>query len=225
MKTIRNLEYVDRPGGALCLDLHLPENAAGPVPVIVGLPGGGWRQCAKEVVPTYLAEHGFALACINYRVSSVAIAPAALYDGKAAVRWLRANATRHELDPARVGVYGGSAGGHLAVLLGVTSGRKELEEDGADNAAPSSAVQAVCAACAPSDLTRIAIPEIRAQFPLLYDVTSQFLDGPVEQRTELARLMSPLTYASPECPPIFLIHGDADDVVPIEESLIFHAAL
>ena len=75
------------------------------------------------------------------------------------------------------------------------------------------------------DLTRIGIPEIRERFPTLYEVTEQYLGGPVQQRTELARLVSPLTYVSRHCPPMLLIHGAADIVVPVEETVLFHEAL
>ena len=89
----------------------------------------------------------------------------------------------------------------------------------------STAVQAVCAVCGPTDLTRIAIPELRERFPLLYEVTEQYLGGPVLERTELARIVSPLSYISSSCPPMLLVHGACDVLVPVEETLIFHEAL
>jgi dipeptidyl aminopeptidase/acylaminoacyl peptidase len=83
----------------------------------------------------------------------------------------------------------------------------------------------VCDFCGPTDLTRIAIPEIRGQFPTLYEVTAQYLGGPVEQRTELARQVSPLTYVSQDVPPTLIVHCRGDAVVPVEESLIYYEAL
>ena len=161
-KSICDLEFVNREGQALCLDLHLPAAAAGPVPVIVGIPGGGWRQTTRKSVPLFLANHGFALACVDYRGSETAKAPANLLDCKAAVRWLRANAARYQLDAERIGAYGASAGGHLAALLGCTAGVCALEADAGDPPAVSSAVQAVCEVCGPTDLARCATPEIKA---------------------------------------------------------------
>ena len=223
IESITDITYVTRNGQALKMDIHRPVGATAPLPVVVGIPGGGWRGCAKEGVPRFLVEQGFAMACINYRVSAQAIAPANIYDCKAAVRWLRANAGTLGLDPERIGAYGGSAGGHLTALLATSSGNTALEEDGGDPAL--SAVQAACAVCGPTDLTRIAIPEIRAQFPLLYEVTADYLGGPVAERAALARLVSPLTYVSRNTPPLLLFHGLVDDVVPYEETTIFHAAL
>lgn len=224
-RTIKDIEYTKHRGVTLCLDLHLPAEARGLLPVVVGVPGGGWRSCSKALPPRFLVDHGFAMACVDYRVSGTAIAPANIHDCKAAVRWLRANAARYRLNPDRIGVYGASAGGHLAALLGSSSGAQELEENTGNPSLPSSAVQAVCAVCGPMDLTRIGIPEIRERFQVLYEVTEKYLGGPVLQRTELARQVSPLTYVSRRCPPMLLIHGAADIVVPVEESVIFHEAL
>ena len=123
-KIVENLEYADRAGMKLCMDLHFPAHGSDLLPVVLGIPGGGWRGCSKQSVPLFLADYGFAMACINYRVSGDAIAPANILDCKDAVRWLKVNGTRYGLDPNRIGVYGASAGGHLAAMLGVSSGVK-----------------------------------------------------------------------------------------------------
>ncbi|NQU12050.1 alpha/beta hydrolase [bacterium] len=221
---IKNLPYTDCDGRKLRLDLYRPADGAGPWPVILWVCGGGWRGCSKDDPPRWLAECGFALASIEYRVSGEAIAPANIHDCKAAVRWLRAHAGEHRLDPERIGAWGGSAGGHLVALLGVSHGVAELEGTGG-NPDWSSAVRAACDFCGPSDLTRMAIPAVRQRFAVLYEVTAQYLGGPVEERLDLARLVSPITYASKSSPPLLIVHGQDDDVVPVEESLELHEAL
>lgn len=223
-RIVQDLPYANYNGRVLRLDLYLSDRTEGATPVILWLYGGGWRGGSKANPPSWIVAHGFALAAIDYRLSGEAIAPANVHDCKAAVRWLRANAKLHRCDPDRIGVFGASAGGHLAALLGPTPGVDELEGNGG-NEGWSSEVQAVCDFCGPSDLTRIAIPEVRQRFALLYEVTQQYLGGPVEQRSELARLVSPLHHVSNACPPTLIVHGEVDAVVPVEESLLLHQAL
>jgi acetyl esterase/lipase len=217
-----DLVYMARPTGALCLDLYLPVDIGGPLPLVIELPGGGWRNCDKNGVPRFLVEHGFAVAAVNYRLSSVAPAPANLHDCRAALRWLRQHATTYGLDGDRIGVYGASAGGHLAALLGMSAGVAAVAEQPPET---DDRVQAVVAVCGPMDLTRIAIPAIREQFGLLYDVTAQYLGGPVTERAALAQRVSPLSYVAHDLPPILLVHGDGDSVVPVAESTLLHEAL
>jgi acetyl esterase/lipase len=215
MKIYSDVTYIEYAGRALQLDLYLPDESTSPLPVVLNIPGGGWRNCGKGVDP-WLCEFGFAVASMNYRLSSEAIAPANLHDCLAAVRWLRLHALQYGLDASHIGAWGASAGGHLAALLGSWP----ESDDGV-----STRVQAVCDFCGPSDLTRIAIPEIRAKFPALYEVTEQYLGGPVAERSELARQVSPLSYVSHGLPPIFIAHCRDDSVVPVEESLIYYEAL
>lgn len=228
VEILRDLVYATHHGTPLHLDIHRPSDVSGPLPVIVWLPGGGWRNCRKADGPTYPTNHGFAVACVNYRLAPGAIAPANLHDCKAAVRWLRANAKDYRLDPDRVGVWGISAGGHLATLMALTNGVAEAEGNVGVTHTLSD-VRSACGFCGPSDLNRIAVPDIRNRFATLYDVTAGYLGGPVEEMKPFADLVSPLHHVrckrSVAIPPIFLAHGDADPVVPIEESLILEDAL
>ena len=226
IRVIKDLPYANYDGRVLRLDLFIPDDVPAPRPTIMWVRGGGWSEVDKNVdhPGEFLAQHGFVAANIEYRSSREVIAPGNVHDCKAAVRWLRANAGAYGIDPNRIGVYGGSAGGHLVALLAVTMGVKELEGNGG-NANVSSAVQAACDYCGPADLTRIAIPAIRQQFSVLYEATAEYLGGPVEERVELARFISPLTWVSPAAAPLWIVHGDADSIVPVEESLLFYDAL
>ena len=220
-----DIEFARPDGKPLFLDIHYPvENAPNGAlsPVVLGIPGGGWREASRKHVPVNLVEHGFAQANIEYRVTANAIAPANIEDCHAALRWLQTHGEEHGLDPRKICLYGASAGGHLAALLGVTAGVAEV---GGGAFPPGTKVKAVCAVCGPADLTRIARAEIREQFPLLYEVTQDYVGGPVAERTELARLVSPLTYIAADSPPLLLIHGSADEIVPVEESTEFYDAL
>jgi hypothetical protein len=129
------------------LDLYLPAGASVPYPVIVAIHGGGFTAGDKsdgQVAPMLLGlARGYAVAAIDYRLSGEAKFPAQIQDVKSAIRWLRANAGRYKLDPARIAVWGDSAGGSLAALAGTSAGVAALSDPAHGNAGQSDAVQAV----------------------------------------------------------------------------------
>lgn len=215
----------------LKLDLLRPiQESARPRPVVMFVHGGSWSFGDKElnlenVIP--LAASGdYVCASINYRVVSQAPWPAQLYDCKAAVRWLKLNAEKYHIDPDKIGVWGMSAGGHLAAMLGMTGDERELEGDsGAPG--PSSRVAAVIDSAGPTDLLTFAAEA--AQVGTSFDaILARLLDGPLAERQELARQASPLTYvarAGKNCPPFLLVHGMRDNVVSVSQAETFYAAL
>lgn len=220
---IEDIPYV--PGsadGRQLLDLYLPENKAKkPLPTVIWIHGGAWLIGSKKDMPALrLVRNGFAVASINYRLSKTATFPAQLSDCKAAVRYLRANAIRYKLDPNRMGVWGNSAGGHLAALLGTTGDLKDMDGN-LGVAAQSTRLQAVCDWCGPTDLMTIKAQS--GKFCRL-DHTSD--DSPVKlllggfpsEKPELAKKASPVNFASKDDPPFLIMHGDLDDVVPIAQS-------
>lgn len=208
----------------LTLDLFTPGDAGQPWPVIMQIPVGGWRGCARAESEPWLVAHGFAVAVIECRVVPEVIAPATIHDCKAGVRWLRAHAAELGLDGGHIATMGSSAGGHLSALTAVSGGVEALEGDGG-NPGISSAVQAALDQCGPTDLERMADRELAAASPVLEEVTSNFVGGPVADHRDLARLMSPVTHVSPDCPPMLIMHGEDDPTVPVAESILFHAAL
>ena len=215
VQVVRDLEYV--PGGheRNRLDLYLPEEAARPLPVILYVHGGGWQGGDKSNGPAFrFAAKGYAVASMNYRFSQHATFPAQIYDCKAAVRWLRANARRYGLDADHIGAWGGSAGGHLAALLGTTAGVKELEGPGG-NEEQSSRVQAVVDWFGPTDFLTVGAKETR----------TQLLGGDPQTNKEKALKASPMTYVSKDAAPFLIMHGDEDQTVPIAQSETFAAAL
>lgn len=217
----------DVPYGAaghfwLFLDLYRPEPLpAHPLPAVIYLHGGGWRRGDKTLrTPPMLVEHGrYIVASINYRLSDQALFPAQIHDCKAAVRWLRANAVRYGIDGARIGVWGYSAGGHLAALLGTTGDHPDLE-GGNGSAGVSSAVQAVVCVAAPTDFSRMGGWHNEPDSP-----EALLVGGPVAQRAELVQQANPITYVHAATPPFLLIHGEDDDTVPISQSQLLYDAL
>ncbi len=217
----RDLAYVKGGHERQKLDLYLPEKAEGPLPVIVWIHGGGWQGGNKDNGGPALpfVKRGYAVASINYRLSQHATYPAQIEDCKAAVRWLRANAKKYNLDPDHIGVWGASAGGHLVALLGTTAGVKELEGDGG-NAEQSSKVQAVVDWFGPADLTRTGPNAGLPDSPV-----AKLLGGPVKENMEKAAKASPVKYVTKDAAPFLIQHGDKDPTVPYHQSELLEEAL
>lgn len=225
-----NLRYREGASKSWVLDLAVPKGeAAGPRPAIVVIHGGGWIEGDKSSFSTPnnrppgniidFARLGFVAATINYRLAGEAPFPAALHDCRCAVRWLRANAKKYEIDPERIGVWGNSAGGHLALLLAMLDERTELADDGPYRE-QTSRVQAAASDSGPIDLAY----QYRRQ--RLETVVGRFLGGPPDaDRTAAYKLASPSEHVSPELPPLLLIYGAADGQVPVETADSFVAAL
>jgi acetyl esterase/lipase len=216
----RDLVYKRVNSAVLTLDLYCPEKVSGPLPVIVWIHGGAWRSGRKERCPAVaLVQDGYAVASINYRLTSAAPFPAQIEDCKAAVRWLRANAAKYNLDADRIGVWGMSAGGHLAALLGTSGGVPELEGSG-DNMQYSSQVQAVCDVAGPADL-----PALTNVGPKRTLAIEGLLGGPLEKDKAKAIAASPIHYVSKDNPPFLIVHGEGDRVIPVEQSQRLYEAL
>ena len=210
---------------AQTLDLYLPPGQANmPRPAIVVVHGGGWRGGDKQRgqwvgIPARYASDGYVAISVNYRLTGEAPWPAQIEDVKAAVRWLRAHAQVYGVDVDRIGAYGNSAGAHLVSLLGLVK-----QSDGLEGSGPhqehSSMVQAVCASATPTDFLNWREPGV-----VPARLGSTFLAGPAETLHERARQASPITYAREDAPPFLLIHGTADQTVPISQSGRFAEAL
>ena len=207
------------------LDLYLPPGEAdAPRPAIVVVHGGGWRGGDKQRgqwarIPAQYASDGYVAVSVNYRLTGEAPWPAQIEDVKAAVRWLRAHADKHAVDVNRIGAYGNSAGAHLVSLLGLVKQSDGLEGNG-PHQEQSSMVQAVCASATPTDFLNWREPGVVPE-----RLGRTFLAGPSDTLRDRARQASPITYARGDAPPFLLIHGTADETVPIGQSDRFAKAL
>jgi acetyl esterase/lipase len=220
------------------LDLYLPRSASG-VPLVVLVHPGAFSEGDKRevgAVPTLL-EQGYAVASVNYRLSSEARFPAAVQDVKAAIRWLRAHAGEHGIDPGRIAVWGTSAGGYLATMAGVSGGIwSGLDDVELGNAAVSSQVQAVVSWYGPGDFAAMdaqarQVPACAGRAPAHDDPgspESRWLGGPV-QAAPLVRASDPIAWlpSAPagSLPRFLLVHGSADCTVPPGQSIQLGQAL
>ena len=208
----RDLEYAVVDGESLQLDIYLPEETEAEPPLIVWIHGGGWRSGDKAQMNAAilrLSEEGYAVASINYRLDDAIIHPKNIHDCKGAVRWLRAHADEYGYDSDRIAVGGGSAGGHLALLLGLSEGVDDLEGLVGGHVDQSSAVNAIIDFYGPSDL--VLLSEVSERFNRVHPTTKQVLKS-----------ASPLAYLSEQAPPVLIFHGDQDRVVPVGQSVLLH---
>jgi acetyl esterase/lipase len=235
-----DLEYARPDGEPLLLDLYLPSEPKG-APLITFFHGGGWIMGDRKMFAAErlekLAELGVAVASVDYRYSSIAKFPAQIHDAKAAIRWLRANGSEFGLDTDFIGAWGASAGGYLASMLGVTTGRPEFEGDLGDHPDASSDVQAVVDFFGPKDLLRVThktdmpkdlplppfmppgLPEHPSMSAMLLGIDR------VEDDLEAVKNASIGTWVSSDAPPFLLAHGDSDGVIYHSESVRFNELL
>lgn len=207
-----DVEYGRVGDRALLLDLYRPKEMAKSAPGLIFIHGGGWKGGKKEDYRYYanwFAHRGYVVACVSYRLLDEATYPAAVQDVKCAVRWMRANADKYHIDPNKIGVVGGSAGGHLALMIGYSSDDPDLEGNGGHKGI-SSRVQAVVDLYGPTDLT--------TDFALDKKALLNFIGKPFAEAKELYRQASPIMHVSKDDPPTLILHGTIDQVVPIRQA-------
>lgn len=227
-----DLDYCTGGGRQLRMHLFRPQRRGDTLlPVVIFIHGGGWTEGRKErgfEALVHFARRGYAAAAVEYRLTGEARFPAQIEDVKCAVRYLRASAKRFQLNPERIGVWGQSAGGHLAALAGTSGGVKELEGAGGWPEF-SSRVNAVVDWNGPTDLLepreleRLMLQKQQRGWQTI--ALERLLGGDVLQNRERAADASPVTHVTPDDPPFLIMHGDADDAVSLSQSELLHKAL
>lgn len=215
----KGIEYGKGGDVSLKLDLYKPKQLATPAPALIFIHGGAWKGGSRDVYHNYcvrFAEQGFVTATASYRLLDVARFPAAVEDVKCAVRWMRANAEKLGVAPNHIGVAGGSAGGHLSMMIGYSSDVPELEGAGG-HAGVSSRVQAVVNLYGPTDMTTDFARNARE--------VHAFLGSTYDRAPETYKLASPTTHVTKDDPPTLILHGSIDTVVPIEQAELLAAKL
>ncbi|HZL33657.1 MAG TPA: alpha/beta hydrolase [Tepidisphaeraceae bacterium] len=233
VKAQRNIQYVPGGDAAQSLDLYLPEKTSDkPLPLVVWIHGGGWMGGSKAGCPAlYLVPKGYAAASVEYRFSQKALFPAQIQDCQAAIRWLRANSKKYNIDPDHIGVWGESAGGHLVALLETAGGKKAFAPIGG-NEAQSDRVQAVCDWYGPTDFNTVmqqAADDKNAKSVIKFntpdDPYSDLIGVKLGDDKEKGDAVSPVHYVGKGDPPILIMHGTKDTLVPLAQSQEFVKAL
>lgn len=221
--TQTDLEYARVAGLSLRLDVHRP--TVPKPPLIVYVHGGAWRAGSKSDVPIAgLLDHGFAIASVDYRLSTQARFPAQIHDIKAAIRFLRAKSSLFHLNTDKIAIIGSSAGGHLAALVGVTNGHKALEGRIGGHFDQSSDVACIVSLYGASNLQSILSQSTDFGLKMRVPALQLLLGDVPDQVPDLAKLASPVAHLDAKDPPLLLIHGDADPQMPPQQSQEFAKA-
>ncbi len=226
-----NVQYGTLP--QQLLDLYLPDEPSGkPLPVLFYIHGGGWLFGSKtlgglECVISAI-EYGYAVISVDYRMVDTIRFPEYIFDVKTAVRWARAHAAEYGLDPERFGMIGDSAGGHISLMLAFTADHPEYEGGQYGWSEYSSAIQAVVDMCGPSDLGAdqdqwYRESKVHRSEPVPYGENkdkSMFDMAFGTDNTDLLRLISPLSFVKKGIPPVMILHGVKDCVVPYQHAVV-----
>ncbi len=218
------------------MDIYYPDEGTGPYPVIMSYHAGGFSGGTNHdftLDPMFeVLKHGYALASIEYRRSGEARFPAAIYDAKASVRFIRANASELNIDPNKIVSWGYSSGGYLAAMLAVTSDEPLFNDEKLGNINTGSKVQAAIVGCGPCGNFLEIDPELeKSGMPLLfrsndpYSPLSWFLGVPPLTAPEKVRLADTCIYVNESASPVLVLHGTDDPIVPFSMAEKFVATL
>jgi acetyl esterase/lipase len=214
-KQAKDVVYAKVGSAELKLDIEEPATGTGPRPAVVVIHGGAWRQGSKADVRSILPQfvrRGYVAVAPQYRLCPKDAFPAQVHDVKAAVRWIKSNSAKYQIDPDRIGAIGFSAGGHLALMLGLTGPNDGLEGD-VSAGAPDSRVKAVVNFFGPTDLAAKDIPDICKPW------VKDFLGGSPQEKPEAAAKASPVTFVSKDDAPALTFQGTKDPLVPFNQAI------
>lgn len=214
------LEYARRGDKPLYFDLFQPYPRTEPTPLIISIHGGGWRDGTRGQLVEFsydFAANGYATAQIDYRLADGDVAfPAPVADVLEAIRYFQAHAQQFGIDPNRIGLYGASAGGHLAMLAGMSGDTSRFDSTRPQGESPG--VKAVISFFGPTDLTTDPAVDLRS-------LVEGFLGRPLEDAGDLRAAASPIGYVRSDGPALLVLQGDADSIVPVDQARRLVAAL
>lgn len=214
----KDITYAEANGKKLQLDIYKSKAQKEPY-LIVWVHGGAWHSGSKENPPLGLLPFGYALASVDFHASTEKPFPADVHDIKAAIRFLRANASKYGYKSDKIIIWGSSSGGHLAALVATTNNNTALEGTLGDFTKTSSSVQSCIDFYGPTNFLTILNQSTPHGLNVRLPALAILLGKPLEQATELAKLASPVYQVDTSDPPIFIVHGEQDIQVPINQSI------
>ncbi len=213
----QDVVYATVDGMDLALDIYMPAGVESP-PLLIWVHGGAWSRGSKEQARLEFVEAGIATASLDFRQSTDAQFPAAVHDIKAAIRFLRANASVYGYRTDRIAISGNSSGGHLAALVGVSNGHPSLEGTVGDHLDQSSDVQAIISYYGASNLPTILAQSTPVGLGVREPALTLLLGALPDEAKDLAELASPVFQVDRSDPPLLLLHGDQDPQMPINQA-------
>jgi acetyl esterase/lipase len=214
----KNIVYAETGNRKLLLDIYMPATAKNPY-LVVWVHGGAWHSGNKEAPPLELVSAGYAIASIDFRLSTEAPFPAQVHDIKAAIRFLRGNAKKYGFRSDKIIIWGSSSGGHLAALVGTTNNDSYLEGTEGNYLKESSSVQGIIDFYGPTNFLTILTQSTPHGISVRAPALAILLGKPVEQAEDLAKKASPVFQVDANDPPLLIVHGEQDIQVPVNQSL------
>ena len=230
IKIKNDIPYAGTENPRQSLNLILPKNRKKKIlPALIYNHGGGWKNGNKDqgisrLLP-YMKSGEYVGISVGYRLSGEARWPAQIHDCKAAIRWVRGNAKKYDINPERIGVFGSSAGGHLVAMLGTSANVKNLEGNLGNHTAMESRVHCVGNFFGPSALLEMSKFPSRIDHDAANSPESQLIGGALQENKKKAIEASPINYITKDDCPFIHIHGTNDQLVPYNQSVILHKKL
>ena len=233
-----NINYAGDSLTGHLLDIYLPEKGHVPYPVIITVAGSAFFSDSSKHwafgLGKIVLQHGFVLVAANHRSSIKAKFPAHVNDIKGVIRFIRANASKYKLDTDFIGIAGNSSGGNLAAMMGTSSGIQnyrigeitvDIEGDVGGNTGESSLVDAVVDWYGPTTFLKMDSCGSEQVHDAPDSPESVYIGGPIQDNPELCALANPITYVDESDPPFLLLHGEADPLVPLCQSILLYESL
>jgi len=211
IEAIKDITYKNIDGEELQLDIYKQKGLQVPAPTLIFIHGGAWKKGKRKDYLPYLidyAKKGYITVTVSYRLSKVAKFPAAAQDVNCGIKWIKQHAKDYGIDPDRMALIGGSAGGHLALLLGYGGDEAVFNQDCEQG--PNSNVKAIVDFYGPVDLT--------TPYSITTEQVQRFMGVSYDENPDLYKLASPSTFITSDDPPTLIFHGTIDSLVPVSQS-------